>query len=570
MNAMTRCCLLLLALLLPTLASAAPRAWLDRDSMRLGETVTLNVETDIRGAEPDFSVLDEKFRRLGTSSNSQISIVNGRQSAKMLWAVALEPLEEGVIGIPALQVGTEGTEPLTLTVLPAPAGGSAAQGEDVFMETSAEPASPYVQQQVRYVVRLYYAVTLLEGQLEEPRANTSQMRRLGQDLTYQKTVAGRRYNVVERRYALLPEESGHIEIAGPQFRGRALRPGQFNSMFGGGINLSARGDKVEIEVRPRPTDAPTPWLPAQMLSLTDESGTPPTELRVGEPLTLTLRVSAQGLAAEQLPELVLPRIDGAEVYPDQETTQTRDDGEWLRGERVRKFAIVPVRAGAIEIPEVAIEWWNTGSDQRERAALPARQWNVLASATQPGATPDAAPAPVVIGSAGSTTADGASAPSSAPVPSAVRPWQIATLVFALLWLVSMGLLLLRRGQRRGESIDVMPAAPARAKPDAWRQAWRQSLASTDLRAASQALLRGARTERPELRELGALAHALDDGAQRDAVMALERALYRDEPSGDLAARLERTFAGDFGWRREPKTSDSDTLLPPLYPEHRFR
>lgn len=569
MNAMTRC-LLLLALLLPTLASAAPRAWLDRDSMRMGETVTLNVEADIRGEEPDFSVLDQNFRRLGTSANSQISIVNGRQSAKMLWAVALEPLQEGVIGIPALQIGDENTEPLTLTVLPAPAGGSAAQGEDVFMETNAEPASPYVQQQVRYVVRLYYAVTLLEGQLEEPRADTGQIRRLGQDLTYQKSVAGRRYNVVERRYALIPEASGRIEIAGPQFRGRALRPGQFNSMFGAGINLSARGDKVEIDVRPRPADAPTPWLPAQMLSLTDESGTPPTELRVGEPLTLTLRVSAQGLAAEQLPELVLPRIDGAEVYPDQETTQTRDDGEWLRGERVRKFAIVPVRAGTIDIPEIAIEWWNTGSDQRERAVLSARQWNVLASATQPGTVTDAAPAPVVIGDTGTAAADGTPVATPARVPSAAGPWQIATVVFALLWLVSMMLLLLRRRQRSSASIAAASAAPERAKPDAWRHAWRQALASADLRAASQALLRGARTERPGLRELGALAQALDDGAQRDAVLALERTLYRDEPAGDLPARLEQAFAGDFRWRRDVVAADSEALLPPLYPEHRLR
>ena len=292
MNAMIRRGVLLFALLLPVLALAAPRAWLDRDSMRMGETITLNVEGDIRGAEPDFSVLDQSFRRLGTSSSSKISIVNGQQSANTLWAVALEPLQEGVIGIPALQVGDATTEPLTLTVLPAPAGGTAAQGEDVFLETDAEPASPYVQQQVRYVVRLYYAVTLLEGQLEEPRPDTGQIRRIGQDVTYQKTVADRRYNVVERRYALIPEASGPVQITGPQFRGRALRPGQFNSMFGAGINLSARGDNVSIDVRARPAAAPTPWLPAQALSLTDESAGSPAELRVGEPLTITLRVSA--------------------------------------------------------------------------------------------------------------------------------------------------------------------------------------------------------------------------------------------------------------------------------------
>lgn len=550
--------LALLCLLLPLLASAAPRAWLDRDSMRMGETVTLNVETDVRGAEPDFAALGANFRRLGTSSQSQISIVNGRQSAKMLWAVALEPLQEGVIGIPALQVGNETTAPLTLTVLPAPAGGSAAQGEDVFMETWAEPASPYVQQQVRYIVRLYYAVTLLEGQLEEPRPDSGQVRRLGQDLTYQKTVAGRRYNVVERRYALIPEASGPIGIGGPQFRGRALQPGQFNSMFGAGVNLTARGDEVKLDVRARPADAPTPWLPAQALELTDESGAAPDELRLDEPLTLTLRLNARGLAAEQLPELRLPRIDGAEVYPDQETSQTRDDGEWLRGERVRKFAIVPTRPGTIEIPEIAIDWFDTTTDKRERAVLPARTLRVVGT---PGATAAATPSPAAE-VPGATPAAVQDAPS--PAGDAARPWQIATVVLAALCLLALVLLLRRRAA---------PAAPrtaperiARPRPDAWRNDWRHALAAGDLRTAAQALVRGARHERDDVRDLGTLAAALQDGPQRDAAIALERALYRDDAPAGLAATLESAYAGAFAWQSTSADARSASVLPPLYPE----
>lgn len=554
--------LLWLCLLLPVLAQAQPRAWLDRDSMRLGETVTLNVEAETRGEDPDFSALDQNFRRLGTSASSQISIVNGRQTSKMLWAVALEPLQEGVIGIPALTVGGEQTNPLTLTVLPAPAGGSSAQGEDVFMETSAEPASPYVQQQVRYIVRLYYAVTLLEGQLEEPKADTGQVRRLGQDLTYQKTVAGRRYNVVERRYALIPEASGSVEIAGPQFRGRALRPGQYNSMFGGGVNLSARGDTVQLEIRQRPAGATTPWLPAHALSLSDESGNTPSDLRVGEPLTLTLRINAQGLAAEQLPELVLPRIEGAEVYPDQETTQTRDDGEWLRGERVRKFAVVPTRAGPIDVPEISIAWWNTLTDRAERAVLPARAF----VATGGGAAPAAAAVDAPAGEVARDGAQGVVADVSTAAPTGLRAWQIATAVFAVLWLVTAALLLLRR-TRRAPVADV--AAPvARPKPDAWKRDLRSAVAASDPRGAVHALLRGARQERPSLREPGALADALAEGVQRDAVLALDRALYRDGGAAQALASIEAAFAGDFKWRAADVSNADSSVLPPLYPERR--
>ena len=67
--------LMLVALSFSTGASAAVRAWLDRSSMQLGETVTLNVESDdSTAAEPDFSALLGDFNSLGTQSSRQISM----------------------------------------------------------------------------------------------------------------------------------------------------------------------------------------------------------------------------------------------------------------------------------------------------------------------------------------------------------------------------------------------------------------------------------------------------------------------------------------------------------------
>ena len=69
-------------------ATPAARAWLDRDTMHLGETVTLNVESEgDAGGKPDFSALSQDFSMLGTQSSQQVSIVNGSSTAKTLWAV---------------------------------------------------------------------------------------------------------------------------------------------------------------------------------------------------------------------------------------------------------------------------------------------------------------------------------------------------------------------------------------------------------------------------------------------------------------------------------------------------
>ena len=47
--------------------AASVRAWLDRGSMQLGETVTLNVEVsgDANAAQPDLTALAQDFELLG-------------------------------------------------------------------------------------------------------------------------------------------------------------------------------------------------------------------------------------------------------------------------------------------------------------------------------------------------------------------------------------------------------------------------------------------------------------------------------------------------------------------------
>ena len=547
--------------LLPLLAAAAPRAWLDRDSLRLGETITLNVETDARGAgEPDFSVLDADFRRLGTSSSTQLSIVNGRQSARTLWAVALEPRAEGSFTIPAFTIGAESTQPITVTVLPMPAGGSAAAGDEVFLEIDATPSDPYVQQQVSYVVRLYYAVTLLEGQLQEPQVTGAQATRLGQDVTYQKTIDDKRYMVVERRYALVPEASGRLEIPGPRFAGRALRSG-YNALGANSV-LNAVGNAVTLEVKPRPSTAKTPWLPAQTLELHDESGAAPDTLKVGEPLTLTLRLVAQGLSAEQLPELQLPKVDGAEIYPDQETPQTGVEGDWLRGERVRKFALVPTRPGRIELQQVSVDWWDVRNDRAASTSLPARSFTVE------GAAVDAAP-PVAPATGDASGVESTQAEVSRDAPVAMRwLWPALAALFAALWIAT---LLWRRRIAAPSAATQTPTGVPRREDSS--RTWQQALQRGDAHAATTALIAAAQAHDAQARNLGDVAALLDDSTQREALQRVEQALYRDADAPAAIAELQAAFSKGPRWRTPSSSSNpsnpsnpGDGSLPPLYPE----
>lgn len=541
-------------------ADEGVRAWLDRDTMHLGESVTLNVESQGGAAgQPDFSVLDRDFRQLGTQSSRQVNIVNGTTVIKTLWAVALEPKQEGVLTVPSVAVGGVHTDPLTLTVLPQPTGAQGRPGDDLFIEVTADPLAPYVQQQIRYTVKLYFAFDLTDGNLAEPKADGVVVQRLGQDRRYVASIGDRRYHVVERHYALIPEASGTLRIAALVFRGSALDPRDPTGFFNRGRAVSASSDAVEFNVRPRPDGwGQDPWLPAVDLTLADETDLP-AEVRVGDPVTRTIRMKAQGLGYEQLPELDFPPLAGAEIYPDKSQVVTRDDGTWLFGERVRKFAVVPTQPGRLELPEIKLRWWNTATGAQTTAVLPARVVQVLpAAAGAAPAPPVGAAAPMVPVPADAVTPP---LPIETPAPS-LRFWQALTAAGFMLWLATIALWAWRARPRE----HPVPAAGPTADGSAARGRFLRAAALGELAGAERSLIAWARSERPQLRNIGELIAALGDPEQREALLALQRARYAGAAADGLGGRLERAFRDGLRWSAASPTPRSASALPALYPE----
>src|SRR5690348_593684 len=407
---MARRVFLLLSLLLlgPFARAANPsgglHAFLDRDHAALGDTVTLNIEGPAAlSAAPDLSPLRADFDVLGTSSSSRVQIVNGTSQTSTQLGIALRPKHAGTLTIPSLQIGGERTQPLTLQVTPAPSGAQGGPGDPAFLEASVDSPAPYVGQQDVYTLKLFYTGSLTGGQLEDPQADGAQVIHLNGDTRYQTTRNGQAYQVVERHYALVPERSGRIVVRGPTFMGRMLSGGgndPFDSFFDDGKPVQARADDIALDVRAAPAGAGTPWLPAQSVTV-KLSGLPNDgQVKLGEPLSLTLSVDALGAPADRLPEPQLPPLDGARVYPGQTQNATRDDGHWLHGTRTRSFAIVPNRAGQLTIPAITLNWWNVALDHAEQARVPAHTLSVI-GATGGNA---AMPAPPIASGAGNAHA----------------------------------------------------------------------------------------------------------------------------------------------------------------------
>jgi len=549
--------MMVVALLLATALShaAGPRAWLDRDRVQLGETLTLNVEVEeAAGSAPDFSPLASDFDILGSQSSRQVSIVNGTRTARTLWAVGLQPKHEGRITIPAITVASQQTAPIELEVLPAaPQEG---RGE-VFIEFTVDPVTPYVQQQVRATVKLYYAFDLANGNLSEPVADGLVVQRLGKDKSYSAEVGGRRYQVIERHYAFTPERSGALTIAPLAFRGTALDAGDPAGFFGRGRNVGARSQAVRLDVKSRPAEwTGGTWLPAASMLLQDTSELP-AQVRVGDPVTRTVRLQAQGLGYEQLPELSFAAPVGADLYPDKEESRTRDDGQWLYGERLRKFAFVPSRPGTLTLPSMRVQWWDTQNDRMAVAELPEREIRVL-------------PAGGAAAPTSSTDASGSASPASAPeavpghpVPQGEgMPWRMLAWTGFLLWIATIAAWLVH--VRLGPRPTRARAAPPARTDGRHRANFLRACAMGDLAVAEHALVEWAASDRPGLRSIGAIAAALQDEAQKNALASLQMVRYAGASREGLAGQLERAFRGGFGWREAPaRAGQSD--LPPLYP-----
>ena len=539
--------------------SVGPTASLDRSKVGMGETVTLNIEMGEDDAgTPDLSPLMGDFIVLGTSTNHSLSIVNGQREAHNILGIALRPRHEGHLTVPALQVGSRKTQPLGLDVQASDQGGPAAADRPIALEGKADPAQAYVGQQIDYTLRLYFAVNLADGQLGDPAAEGAEIRRVGQDANYQTMRGGRRFNVVERHYAIFPQHAGTLEIQPPTFQGTAVDPNDAGSFFGAGDPVNAVADKVRVEVKTRPSAAADgAWIPARALTLSIDGMPADGKGTVGQPVTLTMRLDATGMPFEALPALSLPKLDGADVYPDKPVTGGSSSGAWVTGRRQQSFAVVPTRPGTLHIPETTLHWWNVVTDKPEVATLPARDLQIVA------ATGSQAPSSKSVLPQPSSDVSPVASPVTTPAPATSPPWwRWAFFGVLALWLLTLVAWIWRA--RRAYPAKGGPAAsgqePVREGPA--KQAFLKATLSGDPAIVEQALLAWARTVRPGIRSVGALSAALRPGPQREAIAALQKTRFaggtwQEEP-------LRAAFTGGFDWA-PPAGAGPDDLLPPLYP-----
>jgi len=373
----------------------------DRDPVVINESFQLIFESD--GAvddDPDFSLLNKDFQVLHINPGSSITIINGKFSRTKQWQLTVLARREGELTIPAISFGKDRSQAMIITAR-SQAGTGDKQNTDrnIFVEVKANNLKPRVQAEVLYTIKLYRSVNTANTSLSDPEISGGDavIERLGEDQSYDTWLGGKRYIVVERNYAIYPQASERLTLAPIRFQGQLVqnRFSAFDPFGSQAETVIRQSDPITLDVQAVPgAFTGGHWLPSRHVSLLEQWSGNPMELQVGEPITRTLILSAEGQTASQLPELPFWSADDFKQYPDQPALSDDKTRTGITGTRQEKTAIIPNKAGNYTLPEIKLPWWNTEQNSLEYAELPERQILVLGASDNADDLSDFGPAPI--------------------------------------------------------------------------------------------------------------------------------------------------------------------------------
>jgi len=397
---------------------------IDRNPVQVNESFQLVFSLDTNpDHDPDFSVLQKHFLILGNNRSNSISIINGQYKRSVKWSLKLMAKQVGEFTIPAIRFDRERSKPFQITVKPSSL--TSVPGDQLVLELVADKTEVFVQGQLILTLRLLSATDISAYQFGDISIQDldAVIEPMGDVRQYQTRIADKPYLVLEKQFALFPQQSGRLGITPVRAEVRLPSSSSFDPFRTGGKIRQLRSQQLIVDVAPIPAEFNGPyWLPANKVELREEWQGDLAALVAGEPITRSLTLLVDGLTAAQLPEFTLLPIAGIKQYPDQARLENSRTAEGIIGKREQKVALIPGAAGSYLVPEITLPWWNMQTGKMETATIPAHEIIVSAAAEAAVVEPAIAQAPTT-------------APISAPEP-ANSFWLWMSLLLACGWILN--------------------------------------------------------------------------------------------------------------------------------------
>ncbi len=424
-------CILCFLVMSTQVFAASFKASTDRSAVTAGESFLLELSlsgTSPKG-RPDFSPLEKDFTIASNRQSSQTSIINNRISSSISWQLVLIAPKLGSYTIPSISIDTdEGklkSNPLEINVDKVSQTDNTNAPKRLSVTAEVSKKSPYQNEPVLYKVKLIATKSIADIGISEFNMSDAIVEKQGDAKVYDTQHQGKPVKVVEANYLITPLKSGALKIPAYVFQGQvesvvqnqhpnSLSNDPFFDMsdpFGMLDNFrgfttynpfTIASEEIELNVKP-PAANIDPWLPLNSLEIADKleglEGA-----KVGEPLTLTLRITAEGAIGSVLPNLEeqITLGNSFKIYADRPEIgeSTGDDGKTVSGWREERYALIPQKSGILTLPEIKVPWWDVNADKIVYTTVAPRQIEIVSDGlplqldTQDPASETAKPEPL--------------------------------------------------------------------------------------------------------------------------------------------------------------------------------
>ena len=557
----------LAVLIIPLDALAAFTASVDRTAIASHESLELTLRTDeSTSASPDLTPLAQDFDVLGTRQQQTTRIINGRSTYARDWVITLVPKQQGNLTIPAIALGDQQSQPISITVSNDPT--DTATTGPLLMRAEVSSESVYVQQELLLSVQILFSIPLYDdNRLSALDISDALVQQLGETRKFDTVIDGVRYQGFELKYAIHPQTAGELTIPSLTFSGVAAdtRDPFISGIFSSsGKPVQTRSPEIQVTVKPRPDNYPAndPWLPARQLTIEEHWSQPLNNLKVGDAITRTITVTADGLSAAQLPPILMPQPQGVNSYPDKSNTQDRETLKGIQGQRTDSIAMIPTQPGKITLPAIDYPWFDTDSGEVRIATIAALEIDVVPA---PQTATLSAPAPVAAPAQCPPAVECPTLNIDRPLWQTATPWQGLSALFALLWLVTLGLW---RAKAKAEPKHDQEPAPSLPSESVAFSRLEAACKQADGQQALDELKNWSRIFWQN-EQLTSLAQCLDQCNSTELNAACNQILSArygaQAATTDLTPLLNDLLEACRAIRRQRTTRDNDQTLDKLYP-----
>ncbi len=367
---------------------------IDKDVLISGEPFYLTISYDgSSNSTPDLEVLKNDFQIVSNSTSRSINVVNGNVSQLKQWRIGLIPQKEGKIKIKPIKLGNLISNTLEIEVKEttdiAYISDSKHNSNAPFLQIkqTVDSASPYVQQQVTFLVTLYDSIGLRIKNIVANKESFNDwliVPLLETPILEKDVINGKKVNVIHYAFAGFPQRSGQIkeprfivdgyylknnEFSFPSFDDDFFNFG-FNNVFNQQVPVKMQTKEKLTDVKPIPSDYTGKyWLPLFDLTLNSEFKNID-NLKQGDAFNQLITISAKGLQETLFPQLHFPNVNGVKIYPEKPQLSMQVSKGYIETTATINNVYIPNKTGTITIPEIEIEWFNLNTQKMEKSIIP--------------------------------------------------------------------------------------------------------------------------------------------------------------------------------------------------------